>query len=115
MIQFKIFKIKLCENYSIFGCTETVKNIWRNKSITTDNDFVKSESNLGWEFKQGSKGIRQWPIYIDVHPHGDTQNYPFCKLQLVVETFGDSTQKKQLIKIHLKSSKLLSQQIRKRY
>ena len=53
-------------------------------------------------------------IYFYVHPNGDTQNYSFCKLQLVVETFGDSTQKKQLIKIHLKSSKLLSQQIRKR-
>ena len=27
-------------------------------------------------------------IYI---PKDDTQNYPFCKLQLVVETFGHST------------------------
>ena len=27
-------------------------------------------------------------IYI---PNNDAQNYPFCRLQLVVETFGHST------------------------
>ena len=30
---------------------------------------------------------RDWPI----NPNDDTQNYPFCRLQLVVETFGHST------------------------
>ena len=42
---------------------------------------------------QGSKGIRQWlknwcTMYI---PNDDTQNYPFCRLHLVVETLGHST------------------------
>ena len=35
--------------------------------------------------RQGSKGIRQWPINI---PIDDTQNYSFCRLQLVVYKFG---------------------------
>ena len=26
-------------------------------------------------------------------PNSDTQNYPFCRLQLVAETFGHSTDK----------------------
>ena len=29
--------------------------------------------------------------YIDVHPNDGTQYYPFCSLQLVVETFGHLT------------------------
>ena len=45
-------------------------------------------------------------IYI---PNEDTQNYPFSKLQLVVETFEPS------IKIQKKSPELLSQRIRIRY
>ena len=44
----------------------------------------------------------------------DKQNYPFCRLQLLVETFGHSTLNK-LIKIQQESPKLSSQQIRKRY
>ena len=39
-------------------------------------------------------------------PNDDTQYYPFCTLQLVVETFEQSTKQK--------SQKLLSQLIRKR-
>ena len=35
---------------------------------------------------QESNEIRQWPI-IEVHPHDYTQNYPFCRLQLMLETF----------------------------
>ena len=38
---------------------------------------------------QGSKGIRHWPINLYTSPM-DTQNYPFCRLQLVVGTFGHS-------------------------
>ena len=37
---------------------------------------------------QGSKGIRQWLMYI---PNDNTKNYPFCRLKLVVETFGQLT------------------------
>ena len=37
---------------------------------------------------QGSKGIGQWPMYI---PNDDTQNQPFSRLQLMIETFGHST------------------------
>ena len=43
----------------------------------------------------------------------DTQNYLFCGLQLVVETFTTNLMNKP-IKIHKKSSKLLFQRIRKR-
>ena len=42
-------------------------------------------------------------------PNYDTQNYLLCKLQLVVETFGNS------IKWTLKSQRLLSQRIINRY
>ena len=41
--------------------------------------------------KHGSKGIRQLPIKLKYIPNSDTQNYPFCILQLVVEMFGHST------------------------
>ena len=44
-------------------------------------------------------------------PNDDTQNRPFYRFQLVVETFGHSTLKK----IPWKSPKLLSQRIGKRY
>ena len=30
----------------------------------------------------------------------DTQNYTFCKLQLVVETFGDSTKRTNQIQLN---------------
>ena len=30
-------------------------------------------------------------LMYNVHSNNDTQNKPFCKLQLVVETFGHST------------------------
>ena len=43
-------------------------------------------------------------------PNGDTQNYPFSRLQLVVETFVHSTS----MKIY-QSPRLLSKRIRKRY
>ena len=36
---------------------------------------------------QGSKGIRQWPLNSYI-PNDYIQNYPFCRLQLVVETLG---------------------------
>ena len=36
--------------------------------------------------RQGSKGIRH-KIYI---PYANTQNYPFCRLQLVVKMFEHS-------------------------
>ena len=45
-------------------------------------------------------------------PNNDTQNYPYCRLQLVVRTLNLINQQ---IKIQLKSPKLLSQLIRKRY
>ena len=43
-------------------------------------------------------------------PNDDTQNYHFCELQFVVKTFERSTNQNSP-----KSSKLLSQRIRKRY
>ena len=39
----------------------------------------------------GYKWIRQWLIPFMYIPNDDTQNYLFCRLQLVVETFGNST------------------------
>ena len=39
-------------------------------------------------------------------PNDDAKNYPFCKLHLVVKTFGQST-----IQNPLKSPKLFSHQI----
>ena len=50
-------------------------------------------------------------------PNDVTQNYPFCRLQLVIDMFGHLTinEIKILIKIQLKSPRLLSQRIRKRY
>ena len=45
---------------------------------------------------------------MNVH-NDDTQNFPFCKSKLVVETFEHSN------KIQVKSPKLLSQRIRKHY
>ncbi len=42
-------------------------------------------------------------------PNDDKQNYSFCRLQLLIETFGHS------IKIQCKSLKLLSQKINKLY
>ena len=38
-------------------------------------------------FNQESKGIRQWLMCI---PNDDTQNYPFCRLKLVVESIGQT-------------------------
>ena len=32
-------------------------------------------------------------------PNYDTQSYPFCRLQLVVEAFGHSTTNENLIKV----------------
>ena len=43
-------------------------------------------------------------------PNNDTRNYPFCGLQLMVETFRHSTNQNSL-----KSPKLLIQRIRKSY
>ena len=40
---------------------------------------------------QGSKGIRQLPTNWWTSPHVDTQNYPFYRLHLVDEKFGQST------------------------
>ena len=57
-----------------------------------------------------SKGNKS--MYI---PNDDTQNYPFCKLQLVVETFKHSNLNKSTIQNSQKSQKLVSQLIRKRY
>ena len=39
---------------------------------------------------QGSKGIRQWLIGLctSLMSNDDKQNFPFCRLKLVVETFG---------------------------
>ena len=36
------------------------------------------------EQNQGSKGIREWP------PNVNTQYYSFCRLQLVIKTYGHS-------------------------
>ena len=44
-------------------------------------------------------------------PNDDTQNYPICRLQLVVETFEHSTWWINQLKFNKKFPKLLSQQI----
>ncbi len=59
-------------------------------------------------------GIRDKTITDKLMCKVNKQNYPFCRLQLAVETFGHSNCY-QLNKIHQKSPKLLSQRIRKHY
>ena len=44
------------------------------------------------KYDQGYKGIRQWSKKLLYIPDDDTQISPFCRIQLVVETFGQSTQ-----------------------
>ena len=45
------------------------------------------------KFRQGSKGIRQWLINVQLYiPNDDIQIYPFCRLHLVIETYGYLTQ-----------------------
>ena len=46
-------------------------------------------------------------------PSDDTQNYPFCRLKLLVETFNTEMNESANQKL-LKSPRLLSQPIRKR-
>ena len=46
-------------------------------------------------------------------PNDDTQNYLFCRLQLMVETFGHLMNQPNIF--HQQSPKLLGQHIRKRY
>ena len=48
-------------------------------------------------------------------PNDDTQNYPFCRLQLLVKMFGHSTFRTKQSKFNNKSPKLSSQWIRKSY
>ena len=49
-------------------------------------------------------------------PKDDTQNHPFCRLQLVVLTYGRTLYlMTQQIKIQYESNELLSQRLRKRY
>ena len=59
-------------------------------STLTIKFYARCLDGITDNFFQGTKGIRQWPI-IDVHVLNDeTQNLPFCRLQLVVETFRHS-------------------------
>ena len=50
-------------------------------------------------------------------PNDARQNYPFCKLQLVVETFGHSTKQTNLSKFNKSPKSCLAKKdkIRKRY
>ena len=48
-------------------------------------------------------------------PNDDTQNKPFCRLKIVVETFEHSTYNAPTNQNLPKSTKLLSQPIRKLY
>ena len=61
---------------------------------------------------QGFKVIRQWHITGCISLIMITQNYPFCRLQLMVKSFGHL--QNQPIKIQWMSPKLLNQEIRKR-
>ena len=47
---------------------------------------------------QGSKGIRQWPINLYI-PNNGTQNYHYCRLQLVVDTQINEATKQNPIKV----------------
>ena len=66
------------------------------------------------DYLQGTIGTRNG-LLIDVHPNDDIQNYPFCKLQIVVETFrhsNESTNQKTIKEskvVKLTSKKTLSQ------
>ena len=42
------------------------------------------------QYIQGSKGIKTMADKLIYKPNDYTQNYPFCKLLLLVETFGQS-------------------------
>ena len=45
---------------------------------------------------QGYKGIGQWPINL-FSPNDYTQNYYFCILPLMVQTFGHTTKGTNLL------------------
>ena len=48
-------------------------------------------------------------------PNDDTQNYSFCRLQLMVKTFGQSTKWTNQSKFNKSPKDCLNQQIRKSY
>ena len=53
--------------------------------------YLSTLSSLFYNPLKGSKRIRQWPINWCTYPMMiNKQNYPFCRLKLVVETFGQS-------------------------
>ena len=48
---------------------------------------------VGIDKTQGSKGIRQWPIKRYLYsPNDETQNFPLCRLQLVLEIYAPINQ-----------------------
>ena len=63
---------------------------------------------------QGSKGINQLPKKMMYIPNDNKQNHSFRKLQLIVETIGHSNYWTNQFRFN-RSSKMLSQRIRKRY
>ena len=68
--------------------------LYKNESIARDEEdgtlYNKGFTSQSIIF-HGYKGTRQWQINWCTSSINDTQNYPFCRLQLVVETFGYST------------------------
>ena len=65
--------------------------------------FITNVKILDTIVTQGSKGIRQWPINLYYYmPNDKTQNYPFCRLQLVVETFLKLSSQR-IRKLHIKT------------
>ena len=76
-------------------------NLGPNHIITKD---IKVVSTKGYSIKELVVCILTMANKLMYILNNDTQNYPFCRLKLVVEIFE-----------HLKSLKLLNQRIRKRY
>ena len=70
-------------------CSYETKNVI-DYSVNVNNNSAKFRFTSGCG--QGSKGIYKTIadklMYI---PNNDKQNYPFCRLQLVVETIGHLT------------------------
>ena len=59
--------------------------------LLNDNDYVLTLNYHKIGLHQGFEGIRQLPKNWCASPNDNTQIYPFCKLKIVVETFGHLT------------------------
>ena len=63
-------------------------NFKSKKSTYNCQSFKNSNSIFLWDVRDKTIAVKL--MYI---PNDETQNYSFCRLQLVVETFGHSTKR----------------------